>query len=104
MRRCTCTSRQSRLLKSCGKSFDDSGFTRRISLLGNLISIRLDNSSFMTSYVTQIIETGQKLCGTGFAINNECIGSLLLAGIPEKFSAMIMAIEAFRHLSDNGRH
>lgn len=73
--------------------FDDSGFTRRISLLRHLISIRLDNCSSMTSYVTQIIETGQKLCGTGFAINDEWVGSLLLAGLPEKFSPMIMAIE-----------
>lgn len=73
--------------------FDDSGFTRRISLLRNLISIRLENCSSMISYVTQIIETGQKLCGTGFAINDEWIGSLLLAGLPEKFSPMIMAIE-----------
>ena len=41
--------------------FDDSGFTRRISLLRNLISIRLENCISMTAYVTQIVETGQKL-------------------------------------------
>ena len=73
--------------------FDDSGFTRRISLLRNLISIRLENSSSMTSYVTQIVETGQKLSGTGFNISDEWIGSLLLAGLPDRFSPMIMAIE-----------
>lgn len=73
--------------------FDDSGFSRRISLLRNLISIRLENCSSMLSYVTQIMETGQKLCGTGFQINDEWIGSLLLAGLPEKYAPMIMAIE-----------
>ena len=73
--------------------FDDSGFTRRISLLRNLISIRLENCISMTAYVTQIVETGQKLAGTGFNINDEWIGSLLLAGLTEKFSPMIMAIE-----------
>ncbi|KAF2891902.1 hypothetical protein ILUMI_14271, partial [Ignelater luminosus] len=73
--------------------FDDSGFARRISLLRNLISISLENCSCMTSYVTQIIETGQKLNGTGFAINDVWIGSLLLAGLPEKYAPMIMAIE-----------
>lgn len=73
--------------------FDDSGFTRRISLLRNLISIRLENSESMTSYVTQIVDTANKLKGTGFQINDEWIGSLLLAGLPEKFSPMIMAIE-----------
>lgn len=73
--------------------FDDSGFTRRISLLRNLISIRLENCNSVTSYVTQIIETSQKLRGTGFNINDVWVGSLLLAGLPEKYSPMIMAIE-----------
>lgn len=73
--------------------YDDSGFTRRISLLRNLISIRLENCISMNSYVTQLVETGQKLAGTGFNINDEWIGSLLLAGLTENFSPMIMAIE-----------
>lgn len=47
----------------------------------------------MIAYVTQIIETGQKLCNTGFQLNDEWIGSLLLAGLPEKYAPMIMAIE-----------
>lgn len=73
--------------------FDDSGFSRRISLLRNLISIRLENSDSMTSYVTQIIETGQRLRGTGFNINDEWIAALMLAGLPERFAPMIMALE-----------
>lgn len=73
--------------------FDDSGFSRRITLLRHLISIRLENSENMTNYVTQIVETSQRLSGTGFAINDEWIGSLLLAGLPERFMPMIMAIE-----------
>lgn len=73
--------------------FDDSGYARKITLLRNLISIRLENCSSMTAYVTQIVENGQKLSRTGFNISDEWIGSLLLAGLPEKFSPMIMAIE-----------
>ena len=73
--------------------FDDNGFSRRISLLRNLISIRRENCSSMTSYVTQIIDTAQKLSGTGFEINDMWTGSLLLAGLPDRFSPMIMAIE-----------
>ncbi|GBP20125.1 hypothetical protein EVAR_5555_1 [Eumeta japonica] len=45
------------------------------------------------SYVTQIIKTSQKLSGSGFHINDEWVGSLLLAGLSEKYSPMIMAIE-----------
>lgn len=73
--------------------FDDAGFSRRIMLLRNLISIRLETSDSMTSYVTQIIETGQKLSRTGFVVNDEWIGCLMLAGLPEKYFPMLMAIE-----------
>lgn len=73
--------------------FDDNGFSRRISLLRNLISIRRENCSSMTSYVTQIIDTAQKLSGTGFEINDQWTGSLLLAGLPDRFSPMVLALE-----------
>lgn len=73
--------------------FDDSGFARKISLLRNLISIRLDTCDSMTTYVTQLIETAQKLSGTGFKVDDEWIGCLMLAGLPEKYFPMIMAIE-----------
>lgn len=73
--------------------FDDSGFSRKISLLRTLTSIRLENSDSMASYVTQMIETGQKLSGTGFKISDEWIGCLLLAGLTDRYMPMIMAIE-----------
>jgi len=72
--------------------FDDSGFTRRINLLRTLISTRLDDCDSMES-VNQVVETAQKLRDTGFNIDEEWIGFLLLAGLPEKFSPMIMVIE-----------
>lgn len=73
--------------------YDDSGFTRRISLLRQLISIRLEDCESMGTYVTQMVDTAQKLKGTGFQITDEWIGSLLLAGLRERFAPMIMAIE-----------
>ena len=73
--------------------FDDSGFARKITLLRHLISIRLENCDSMATYVTQMVETAQRLNGTGFTITDEWIGSLLLAGLSERYSPMIMAIE-----------
>lgn len=73
--------------------FDDSGFSRKISLLRTLTSIRLESSNSMASYVNQMIETGQKLRGTGFQINDDWIGCLLLAGLTDKYMPMIMAVE-----------
>lgn len=73
--------------------FDDSGYTRKISLLRSLISTRLESSASMTDYVNHIVETGQKLRSTGFNVDDEWIGSILLAGLPDHFAPMIMAIE-----------
>lgn len=73
--------------------YDDSGFTRKIGLLRTLISARLENHDSMESYVNQVVETSQKLRRTGFKIDEEWIGSLLLAGLPERFAPMIMAVE-----------
>ena len=73
--------------------YEDSGFMQKIGLLRTLISARLDNHESMESYINQIVETSQKLKRTGFKIDEEWIGSLLLAGLPEKFAPMIMAVE-----------
>lgn len=55
------------------------------------VSIRFENCNSMMAYVTQLIETSQKLKGIGFNINEAGIGSLLLAGLSklEKYSPMI---------------
>lgn len=73
--------------------YDDSGFMRKIGLLRTLISARLENHDSMESYINQIVETSQKLRRTGFKIDEEWVGSLLLAGLPEKYAPMIMAVE-----------
>ncbi|CAH2088470.1 unnamed protein product [Euphydryas editha] len=52
--------------------YDDFGFTRRIGLLRNLISIRLEDCDSMNSYVTQLVETEHKLAGSGFNIIYKC--------------------------------
>lgn len=47
----------------------------------------------MAAYVNHVIESFQKLRGTEFYIDNKWVGSLLLAGLPERFQPMIMAIK-----------
>lgn len=71
--------------------FAENGVTRKIGLLRPLISLRLENCESMQSYINQVIETSQSR--SGFKISDEWVGSLLLAGLPEKFGPMIMAIE-----------
>ncbi|GBP25758.1 hypothetical protein EVAR_94775_1 [Eumeta japonica] len=55
--------------------FDDTGFSRKITLLRHLISIRLNSCDSMATYVIQIVETAQRLNDTGFTITDEWVGS-----------------------------
>ena len=73
--------------------YADSGFTRKIGLLRKLISLRLDGCASMEEYVNSVIDTSQKLKRSGFDIDENWIGSLLLAGLPDRYEPMIMAIE-----------
>ncbi|KAG5861345.1 hypothetical protein JTB14_016694 [Gonioctena quinquepunctata] len=73
--------------------YENKGFTRKISLLRNLISLRLENCSSMAEYVNQVIETSQKLSRTGLKLDTSLVGSLLLAGLPDRFAPMVMALE-----------
>ncbi|XP_072384437.1 uncharacterized protein [Diabrotica undecimpunctata] len=75
------------------KLYGEKSFTRKINLLRTLISLRLDNCDSMENYIGQMIETAQKLTRSGFEITSEWIGSLLLAGLPNRFTPMIMALE-----------
>jgi len=75
------------------KLYEDSGFARKIGLLRKLISLRLDNCESMENYVNQVIDTSQKLERCGFQLSQELIGSLMLAGLTDKFEPMVIAIE-----------
>lgn len=74
--------------------YDDKGLSRKIGLLRNLISTRLDESDNMQQYVDSIIGTAGKLQGIGFALTDEWIAAILLAGLSDKYQPFIMGIEA----------
>lgn len=76
------------------KLYEDKGLTRKISLLRNLISTRLEDKDCMQQYVDQIMDYAHKLTGIGFDISDEWLGAILLAGLTEEFKPLIMAIEA----------
>lgn len=48
----------------------DTGLTRKIRFLKNLITIALENYILMTSSITQIVEVGQKLARMGLGISD----------------------------------
>lgn len=73
--------------------YEDSGLVRKIGILRAMISTKLEDADNMQTYVDSIITGANKLQGIGFAITDEWIGAILLAGLTDKYQPLIMAIE-----------
>lgn len=76
------------------KVFDDSGLGRKVGLLRDLITTTLDNSSGIEDYISKVMTTAHKLRNINFVVGDEWLGTLLLAGLPDVYKPMIMAIES----------
>lgn len=74
--------------------FEDTGLTRKIGLIRTLVTTQLDSCDSMEDYVNKILTTAHKLAGIGCIMDDEWIGTFLLAGLPEHFNTMIMGIES----------
>lgn len=75
-------------------TFDDSGLSRRVGLLRTLVTTRLDQCEGMEEYVNRIITTAHKLRDAKMVLDDEWIGTLLLAGLSSRYEPMIMAVES----------
>lgn len=74
--------------------FEDKGLTRRIGLLRKLITTTLEGSDSLEEYIGEVIGTANKLSGIGFKIDDEWVGSFLLAGLTDEYKPFIMGIES----------
>lgn len=63
-------------------------------LLQTLITTKVENYATVEEWINVIMSTANKLNGIGFVVNDEWIGTLLLAGLPDVYNLMIMEIES----------
>lgn len=75
-------------------AFEDSGLTRKVGLLRDLVNTTLESCSGIEEYVNKIVTTAHKLRNIGFAVNDEWLGTLMLAGLPDQYKPMIMGLES----------
>ena len=75
-------------------AFEDSGLTRKVGLLRSLLTTNLSNCASIEDYVNKIILTSHKLNSIGMIVSDEWIGTILLAGLPDRYKPMIMALES----------
>lgn len=88
----TCNSAKA-IWDALSTAFNDSGLSRRVSLMRTLTSARLEQCTGMESYVNLIMHTVHKLRGIGCNVDEDWIGTFLLAGLPDTYQPMIMAVE-----------
>lgn len=75
------------------QAFSDSGTCRKVSLLQQWISTKLNDCASMEEYVNSMTSLWTKVKTAGFQINEEVAASLLLAGLPNEYRPMILGIE-----------
>lgn len=68
--------------------YESTGISRKIAILRNMLSCKLEDAGGMQSHIDEIISEANKLKGIGFAITDEWIGAILLTGLTENFSLL----------------
>lgn len=75
-------------------AFEDSGLSRKITLLRSLTGARLEAFPSMGQYCDHILTAAQNLREINFNVPDEWIGAIILAGLPDSFKPMIMGLES----------
>lgn len=75
------------------KSFTDTGLTRKVELLKQLVQLNLSDCESMQDYVNTMVMTSLKVTNAGLKIDDELTASLMLAGLPDDFRALVLAVE-----------
>lgn len=75
------------------KAFDDSGTARKVTIMHELVSVKLTDSGSMEKYINKILLYWNKSKVAGFKIEEQVVASLMLGGLPEEYRPMVLGIE-----------
>lgn len=75
------------------KSFEDSGLCRKVELLKQMVQLSLNKCDSMEDYVNKMVTVSFKVQKAGLKIDDEVVASFMLAGLPDDFSPLVMAVE-----------
>lgn len=81
--------------KSLEQTFEDSGMYRRVGLIRQLTSTKLDDCSDIEEYVNKIMSAAHKLIQIDKnGVSDSWVVTFLLAGLSSRYDPMIMALES----------
>jgi len=75
------------------KAYGDRGITRKVELLTQLVNTKLVNYSNVQEYINDLVMTSIKIRSTGLNLDDELTASFMLAGLPEEYKPLILAVE-----------
>lgn len=79
--------------ESLEKAFEDSGLCRKVELLKQLVKLSLDDCESVEDFVSKMSTMAMKVGKAGLKIDDEILASLMLAGLPDEFRSLVMAVE-----------
>lgn len=85
--------------KALEKVFDDSGVYRRVGLIKQLALCSLEDCESMEEYIDRRSSIALKVKNVGYNIDDDVLGSLMLAGLTEEYKPLVMALGNTKNLS-----
>lgn len=74
-------------------AFEDSGLCRKVDLLKQMVQLKLTDCISVEDYVNKMVMTSLKVKKAGLNFDDEIVASFMLAGLPEEFRPLVMAVE-----------
>lgn len=87
-----CTTAKDAWTSICA-AFEDTGIGRRVDLLKQMVGLRQIDCSSIEEYVHKMVLMSMKVKKAGLEIGDEVVAALMLAGLPDEYRPMVMAIE-----------
>lgn len=77
--------------------YEDTGMARKVTLLCDLMTTKLENFENEESYINTIMSTCNRLQGAGMDVPDEFQSAILLAGLPASYRPLIMVVEVMQN-------
>ena len=74
-------------------AFEYKGLTREVELLKRLVQMKLSDFGRVQEYISEIIMMSLKVQQSGLKLDDDLVASLMLAGLPDEFASLVMAVE-----------
>lgn len=74
-------------------AFEDSGNGRKVFLLQQLVSLKLNDCTSTEDYVNRMSVLAMKVRKAGLDVKDDIVGSLMLGGLPSEYKPMVIGLE-----------